>query len=61
EHFARWMTLWHRHTAAGFETAARERLREVAGMIGRSLFLGFFSRPAKFVADEEGRVTVEQG
>jgi len=61
EHFARWMTLWHRHTANGFETAARERLREVAGMIGRSLFLGFFSRPAKFVADEEGRVTVERG
>ncbi|WP_051019120.1 group III truncated hemoglobin [Thauera sp. 63] len=61
EHFARWMTLWHRHTAYGFEVTARERLREVAGMIGRSLFLGFFSRPAKFVADEEGRVIVERG
>lgn len=61
EHFARWMTLWHRHTANGFEAAARARLREVAGMIGRSLFLGFFNRPAKFVADDEGRVTVERG
>lgn len=61
EHFARWMTLWYRHTEAGFETAARERLREVAGMIGRSLFLGFFNRPATFTADDEGRVTVERG
>lgn len=61
EHFARWMTLWYRHTAVGFQTAARERLREVAGMIGRSLFLGFFNCPATFTADEEGRVIVERG
>ena len=45
---------------AGFEAADREQLREKAGMIGRSLFLGFFSTPAKFIADDDGRVVVER-
>ena len=59
-HFERWMSLWYRHTAVGFEAADREQLREKAGMIGRSLFLGFFSTPAKFIADDDGRVVVER-
>ena len=42
------------------EAADREQLREKAGMIGRSLFLGFFSAAAKFIADDEGRVVVER-
>ena len=59
-HFERWMSLWYRHTAAGFEAADRKQLREKAEMIGRSLFLGFFSTPAKFIADDDGRVVVER-
>ena len=59
-HFERWMSLWYRHTAAGFEAADRKQLREKAEMIGRSLFLGFFSAAAKFIADDEGRVVVER-
>lgn len=59
-HFERWMSLWYRHTAVGFEAADRKQLREKAEMIGRSLFLGFFSTPAKFIADDEGRVVVER-
>ena len=59
-HFERWMSLWYRHTAAGFEATDRKQLREKAEMIGRSLFLGFFSTPAKFIADDQGRVVVER-
>ena len=59
-HFERWMSLWYRHTAVGFDAADREQLREKAEMIGRSLFLGFFSTPAKFISDDEGRVVVER-
>ncbi|MBP6761378.1 MAG: globin, partial [Thauera sp.] len=59
-HFERWMSLWYRHTAAGFEATDRKQLREKAEMIGRSLFLGFFSTPAKFIADDDGRVVVER-
>ena len=59
-HFERWMSLWYRHTAAGFEAADRKQLREKAETIGRSLFLGFFSTPAKFIADDDGRVVVER-
>lgn len=59
-HFERWMTLWYRHTAIGFDAADRDLLREKAGMIGRSLFLGFFSASANFIADDEGHVVVEQ-
>jgi hemoglobin len=59
-HFERWMSLWYRHTAAGFEAADRKQLREKAEMIGRSPFLGLFSTPAKFIADDEGRVVVER-
>ena len=60
-HFERWMTLWYRHTAVGFNAADRDLLREKAEMIGRSLFFGFFSAPAKFITDDEGRVVVERG
>ncbi|MBX3684685.1 MAG: group III truncated hemoglobin [Rhodocyclaceae bacterium] len=60
-HFERWMTLWYRHTAHGFKAMDRQRLRETAGMIGRSLFFGFFSASARFIADEQGRVRIERG
>ena len=59
-HFERWMTLWYRHTAHGFKAMDRQRLRETAGMIGRSLFFGFFSASARFIADEQGRVRIER-
>lgn len=56
-HFERWMTHWHRHTRH-FAPDDRQRLRQAAQTIGRSLFLGFFNRSAEFIADDDGRVVV---
>lgn len=56
-HFERWMTHWHHHTRH-FAPDDRQRLRQAAQTIGRSLFLGFFNRSAEFIAGDDGRVVV---
>ncbi|MEZ5611879.1 MAG: group III truncated hemoglobin [Rhodocyclaceae bacterium] len=59
-HFERWMTLWYEHTENGFQPADRQRLRDTAEMIGRSLFLGFFGSSVRFRKDGAGGILVDQ-
>lgn len=56
-HFEHWMTHWQHHTRH-FAPDDRQRLRQAAQTIGRSLFLGFFNRSAAFIAGDDGRVVV---
>ena len=44
DHFSRWMSLWHRHTAAAFEPATASRFQDVATGIASQLIRGHFGR-----------------
>lgn len=44
DHFARWMSLWHRHTTSAFEPASASRFQEAAASIASQLFRGHFGR-----------------
>ncbi|RTL21916.1 MAG: group III truncated hemoglobin [Burkholderiales bacterium] len=52
EHFLRWITLWHKHTAALLPAPAAEELQATAAGIGRNLFYGFFQQFAHFVMQD---------
>jgi hemoglobin len=52
-HFTRWLTLWHQHTTARFESADAAELQRVAQGIARNLFHGFFDGQHEFPFDED--------
>jgi hemoglobin len=59
EHFLRWITLWHRHTAGRFAEPVVQELRRTAEGIGRNLFFGMFGSFARFVFEDGVAVAYE--
>lgn len=55
EHFARWLTLWMRHTARHIGHADAAELQATAAGIARNLHLGCFGNVPHF-ANERGQV-----
>jgi hemoglobin len=48
-HFARWLTLWHKHTDALLPSAAAQELQQIAHGVARNLFYGHHKEFAEFI------------